>query len=164
MTMKKTTDGVSYTDTSTEKRFDGSSWIDLTVAKRFDGSAWIDITFPGGGGGGLSATVNDGTVFGSEFRLSPPAQPAVLTVGSDNPSTVTVTPTGGTGPYTIAWTHESGDNAVQVAAPTSFTTGFLANVGKNQTKAAVKRATVTDSLGATFALTVSVSLTYIYEV
>lgn len=163
MTMKKTLDGSTYTDTTTEKRFDGASWIDLTIAKRFDGSAWIDIAFPGGGGGALSATVNDSTVFGSEFRLAPPAQPAVLAVGSDNPSTVTVTPTGGTGPYTILWTHEDGDSAVQVLAPTSFTTGFIANVGKNQSKGCVKKATVTDSLGATAVLFVGVTLQYIYE-
>lgn len=163
MTMKKY-DGASFADTTTEKRFDGGSWQDLTIAKRFDGASWVDIAFPGGGGAGLSATVSAGSVSGFEFRLAPPAQPAVLTVGSDSPSTVTVTPTGGTGPYTITWFHVSGDSAVQVSAPTSMTTGFFANVGKNQSKSATKGAEVRDSLGAVAYISVSVHLEYIYEV
>lgn len=150
-------------DTATEKRWNGSAWVDLTIAKRWNGSAWIDIAFPGGGGSGLSATVSDGSVFGSEFRLSPPAQPSVLAVGSDNPPSVTVTATGGTGPYTYAWSHVSGDSAVQVLSPTAATTAFIANCGKNQTKAAVKRCTVTDSLLASVTVDVNVSLTYIHE-
>lgn len=149
-------------NTATEKRWNGSAWIDLTIAKRWDGSAWVDIAFPGGGGVGLAATVNDGSVFGSEFRIGA-GQPAVLTVGSDNPTNVTVTPTGGTGPYTYSWSHVSGDSAVQVLSPSAATTAFTATCGKNQTKAAVKRCTVTDSLLATAFVDVSVSLTYIFE-
>lgn len=151
-------------DLTVAKRWNGSAWIDLTIAKRWDGASWVSIALPGGGGVGLSATVSDGAVFGTEFRISPPAQPAVLGVGSDSPTTVTVTPAGGTGPYTYSWSHVSGDSAVQVLAPSAATTAFIANVGKNQTKAAVKRCTVTDSLLATTFVDVSVSLTYIYEV
>lgn len=160
MTMKRW-NGSAFVDTSTEKRWNGSAWVDLTVAKRWNGSAWVDIAFSGGGGGGLSATVNDGTVFGEVVDIGP--APAVVNVVSTLPSTVTVTPSGGTGPYTYSWSHVSGDSAVQVSSPTAATTQFNANVGKNQTKAAVKRCTVQDSLGATASVDVSVSLAYIWE-
>lgn len=162
MTMKWF-DGSVWIDLTTAKWFDGANWIDLTLAKWFDGANWIDIPLPGGGGGGLSATVSDSTVFGSELRVQPPVAPAVLTVGSDSPSTVTVSATGGTGPYTYAWIHVSGDSAVQVGAPTSGLTGFVGNIGKNQSKSAVKRCVVTDSLGATAIVDVSVTLTYTVE-
>lgn len=156
--------GGAQVDVVVRKFWNGSSWVDIGLAKFWNGGSWVDITFAGGGGGaGLSATVSAGSVQGTEFRVSPPAWPAVLTVGSDTPSTVTVTPSGGTGPYTYAWTHESGDSAVQVTAPTSATTGFVGNIGKNQTKSAIKRCTVTDSLGATTSVTVSVTLEYIFE-
>lgn len=150
-------------DTATEKRWDGAAWIDLTVAKRWNGSAWVDIAFPGGGGSGLSGTASTGSLYGMESRLSPPSQPAVLAVGTDSPSTVTVTASGGTGPYTYGWYHVSGDSAVQPTAATSATTGFVANVGKNQIKRAIKRCVITDSLGATFGIDVSVTLEYIHE-
>ena len=163
MTMQRW-NGSAFVDTSTEKRWNGSAWVDLTLAKRWNGSAWVDIAFPGGGGSALSATSNVGSLFGSEFRVAPPAQPAVLTVGTDTPSQVTVSAIGGTGPYTVLWTHVSGDSAIQALSPFSPTTSFVANVGKNQTKSAVKRCTVTDSLGATAFVDVSVSLTYIYEI
>lgn len=161
MTMKRW-DGGSFVDLTIRRRWDGANWIDLTIARKWDGANWIDIAFPGGGGVGLSATVDDGSVFGSEFRIGP-GQPAVLTVGSDTPTNVTVTPAGGTGPYTYSWSHVSGDSAVQVLSPSAATTAFVANCGKNQTKAAVKRCTVTDSLSATAFVDVSVSLTYIFE-
>lgn len=144
------------------ERWNGSSWVPLTVAERWNGSAWVAITLPGGGGGALSATVSAESVAGSEFR-SGPGQPAVLTVASDTPAQVTVTPTGGTGPYTYAWTHESGSSAVQVDAPTAATTGFTANIGKNQSRTAVKRCTVTDSLLATFHVLVTITLDYVFE-
>jgi len=159
---KKFWNGSSFVDIGTKKFWNGASWVDIGLAKFWSGVAWVDIPL-GGGGGVLSATVNDGTVFGSEFRTPPPASPPVVTVGADTPSSVTVTASGGTGPYTYAWTHVSGDSAVGVSSPFAATTGFSANVGKNQTKAATKRCTVTDSLGATASVDVHVSLTYIYE-
>lgn len=162
MTLKRWT-GSAFTDLTQLKRWNGSAWVDLTLLKKWNGSAWVDVPLPGGGGATLNATISNGSAYGAEFRLSPPAQPSVLTVGSDSPSQVTVSATGGTGPYSYLWTHESGDSAVQVVAPTSATTGFVANVGKSQSKSAVKRCTITDSLGATTAVLCSVTLEYIYE-
>lgn len=161
---RKRWDGSAWQDINTTlKRWNGSSWVTITLAKRWNGSAWVDITLPGGGGAPLSATVSDTTVFGTEVRIQPPAQPSVISVASDNPANVTVTPAGGTGPYSVVWTHESGDSAVQVLSPLSATTAFIANIGKNQSRTAVKRATVTDSLGATAVIFVTVHLQYILE-
>lgn len=162
MTLKRW-NGSSWVDLTFIKRWNGSAWVDLTTLKRWSGSAWVDVPLPGGGGSGLSATVNDSTVFGAELRVQPPTAPAVLTVGSDTPATVTVTAIAGTAPYTCSWSHLSGDSAVQVNSPTGFTTSFVGNIGKNQSKSAIKRCTVTDSLGATAHVDVSVTLEYNVE-
>lgn len=154
-------DGDSFEDIALGERWDGSAWVTLTVAERWDGSAWVAI--PLAGGGALSATVNDETIYGSEERHGP-GQPSVLVVNSDTPSQAIITAIGGTGPYTYLWTHESGDSAVQVIAPTAATTGFTANLGKNQSKTAVKRCRIMDSLSATFYIYVTVTLEYIFEV
>lgn len=161
MTLKRW-DGASWTDLTFIKRWSGSAWVDLTTLKRWSGSAWVAIPLPGGGGSGLSATVNDSSVFGVEFR-APHAAPAVLTVVSNTPATVTVTAIAGTGPYTYSWSHLSGDSAVQVNSPNAATTSFVGNIGKNQSKTAIKRCTVTDSLSATAHVDISVTLEYNVE-
>jgi hypothetical protein len=68
------------------------------------------------------------------------------------------TPTGGTGPYTYAWTIVSG-NALTVNTPNSANTSFRSSVGPGNSKFAVYRCTCTDSLGTTADDTVNVTLT-----
>lgn len=157
MTMKRW-DGSAFVDLSIARRWDGGSWVDLTVARRWDGGSWVDIPLPGGGGGGLSATINSGFANGFEFRAEP--APAFVTVFIDSPASVIVTPTGGTGPYTYSWNRISGASAVGVSSPTSNNVTFSANVPKNQVRSAVYRCTVTDSLLATFNVDCSIELTY----
>ena len=66
---------------------------------------------------------------------------------------VTVTPAGGTGPYTYAWTYVSGDT-VTVLSPTSAATRFSSATGAE----AVYKCTVTDSLAATAVVNVGISI------
>lgn len=65
----------------------------------------------------------------------------------------TATPTGGTGPYTYAWTNISDTHAsgtVSATASTSATSSFrMTNVGAFETYDAVVRCTVTDAIGQT---------------
>ena len=68
-------------------------------------------------------------------------------------NTVTVTPAGGTGPYTYAWTYVSGD-AVTVFSPSSAATKFLSATSAE----AVYKCTVTDSLLATAVVNVGISI------
>lgn len=73
-------------------------------------------------------------------------------------NSVTVTPSGGTGPYTYAWTYVSGD-AFTVLSPTSATTAFRAVT----TAEGVYKCTVTDSLAATAVVSVGVAVSSTVE-
>lgn len=73
-------------------------------------------------------------------------------------STATATPTGGTAPYTYAWTKVSGDT-MTATNPTSASTAFRLGVGPGDVKTATYRCTVTDKNGLTAQDTVSITLT-----
>jgi hypothetical protein len=138
MTLKRW-DGAAYQDIAAIKRWDGASWVDLTVLKRWDGAAWIDIALPGGGGGGLSATINTSSISGMVFASEPaPLFSPVATL----PVTVTATGGMGAGP-TYLWQRISGSSAVSADFPTAASTSFSGTVGKNQEASAVFRCTVT---------------------
>lgn len=138
---------------TTLKRWDGTAMVDLTVAKRWDGTAFVDCLALGGTT--LSATASPGTASGFVFQNEPaPNVQAVYT------NSVVVTPTGGTGPYTHAWTKVSGSSAILPTVPTGATTAFYANSSKNTYKAAVYRDTITDSLGATTTVDVPADVEY----
>ena len=152
MTMKRW-DGSAYVDISTAKRWDGSAWVDLTIAKRWDGSAWVDITLPGGGGGTLSITASLNPVT-TEF-----VEGADELTASVTSYAVTCTATGGTGPYTYAWTYVSGASSVLCNSPSSNTTTFEAIIYREASRSAVWKCTVTDSAAATASVNVTVNLT-----
>lgn len=76
---------------------------------------------------------------------------------TDEPAVVT--PTGGTGPYTYAWTKAAGDTLTVTSASAASTT-FSANPAGG-TLSAQYMCTVTDSLAATAAITVGVTIGYI---
>jgi hypothetical protein len=78
--------------------------------------------------------------------------------GAVTTNATTVTPTGGTGPYTYAWSLVSGDTFT-VNSPTAATTTFTTGLTTGQDKSAVYRCTVTDSLLAEATATVGVSVT-----
>ena len=96
-------------------------------------------------GGALVATLNRSAVTGNRSGAG------TVTTGS-----VTVTASGGTGPYTYAWTNVSGDTFT-VTSPTAATTTFSITVAVDEVKTAQYRCTVTDSLAATYAVDVSVT-------
>ena len=104
----------------------------------------------------LSASANVGSVTGSGSTGVPGANISVTT------GSVTVTPSGGSAPYTYAWTNVSGTTAT-VNSATSATTTFTRNAagsngGTNYT--GVYRCTVTDSAARTASVDVTVSTTH----
>jgi hypothetical protein len=96
------------------------------------------VAVAGGVGGALSGYANKSSVGGT--RLGP---------GSVTSATVTVTATGGTGPYTYAWSKIAGDT-ITATAPTSNATAFSGTVGGGETITATFQCVITDSLLATF--------------
>lgn len=149
MAQHKRWDGAAWTTVSAIKRWDGAAWVDVAAVKRWDGSAWVDTGW-GGGGGGLSATVSPGTAEG----FGTGEEPAELVISNS----VTVTPTGGTGPYTYAWTRLSGSSSIYATSPTAATTTFHATIYIGPSRTATFRCTVTDSLSATAVVDVPVTI------
>jgi hypothetical protein len=96
------------------------------------------------GGGALVATTNKSSVAGTRVGA-----------GSVTTAIVTVTASGGTSPYTYAWTKVSGDTFT-VTAPTGAATAFQITVAVAETKSAVYRCTVTDDVAATYTVDVGV--------
>ena len=143
-------DGSSQVDLTVRKRWDGSAWVDLTTHKRWDGAAWQDITLSGGGGSGLSAIASPGSATGAVTNSS------LFTVVTSN--SVTVTATGGTAPYTYAWTRVSGDSAPTPSSYTAAGVYWSASVGRDQERTATWRCTVTDAALDTATVDVGVTL------
>ena len=69
----------------------------------------------------------------------------------------TVTPSGGTAPYTYAWSQVSGD-FMSITHPTLATTDFVADVVYAQSASAIFQCTVTDSNGAQVSVLVAVDI------
>lgn len=81
-------------------------------------------------------------------------------VGTQTTNAVTATPSGGTGPYTYAWTYVSGDTFT-VNSPAAASTTFSRSLAVDDTFAGEYRVTVTDSLAATASAVVAVSIIYL---
>lgn len=83
--------------------------------------------------------------------------------GTATTDATTVTPSGGTAPYTYAWTevsHSSVSAAPTIDSPTAATTTFTqTSLGYGESEIATFRCTVTDSLSAT--TTVDVNATFV---
>jgi len=111
--------------------------------------------------------------------LNAAASPSSLstsgTATSLTTASTTVTPTGGTSPYTYAWTRLSGSTSIAANSASSATTTFTGtSLASGTTYTAVFRCTVTDNVAATktvdvnveiirLAMTASASPTYLYK-
>jgi hypothetical protein len=104
----------------------------------------------------VSGAASAGSLTASVSPLS--AYGASLTAGPVTTNSVTVTPAGGTGPYTYSWAKESGDDFT-VNTPTGATTTFTTQTDVSDTnlsESAIYGCLVTDSLSATFVVEVNV--------
>lgn len=92
-----------------------------------------------GGGGGGSITVSVSPYIVSKTRSG---------IGTITTPAATATPSGGTGPYTYAWSLMTGDTFT-VDSPTASSTTFTAFLGDGLNKNAIYKVIVTDSAAAT---------------
>lgn len=99
--------------------------------------------------GALTATADKSAVVGTRVGA-----------GTATTATVTITPSGGTAPYTYAWAKKSGDTIAPTAA-TSAATAFSGSVTVGELKKAAYTCTVTDNVAATYAVDVSVAISEI---
>ena len=109
----------------------------------------------------LNANTNAASVAASSGALTATVSPSSAskfqaTAGTLTTGAVTVTPSGGTGPYTYAWAKVTGDTFT-VNSPTGATTTFSVTLALDEDAAAQYRCTVTDSLAATFTVDVAVT-------
>jgi len=113
----------------------------------------------------IDANGTDRLVYSTSAALSAanapsPATGGTLGTGTAISATVTCTPTGGTGPYTYAWTRISYTSATAPTINSAATaaTGFTqTGLGPAESESAVFRCTVTDSLAATATADVTVT-------
>lgn len=144
--------GGEWKTITASKVYVSGAWRTIVAIKIYAGGAWRDVanftppaTGGGGGGGGTLAAVAE---------PSPCTGFAANSVVTTEPCTIT--PSGGLAPYTYAWSIISG--TATIASPTSATTTFQkTGVPLGLTREATARCAVTDSLGTSTTVTVSLS-------
>lgn len=117
-------------------------------------SAWVP---PGNGvGGAAMSTTPDLTA-----SVSPGSLDTETVNSSATSASVTVTASGGTPPYTYAWTRVSGASTITANSATAATTTFsCTGLDPSEVNEAVFRCTVTDSAGSPNTATVDVSVRF----
>lgn len=101
------------------------------------------------GGMSLTVTASPASAVGSGANASPIAVTSAV---------VTASASGGTGPYTYAWTELTMGTAIEALSPSSAATQFRATVAAGESEFADFRCTATDARGRTGTVDVSVSL------
>jgi hypothetical protein len=110
------------------------------------------------------ANISAASVAASAGALTATASPSSLykaQVGSGAVTTdpVTITPAGGTAPYTYAWAYKSGYASFTPSSATAATVDFTsASLSIGQTRSGVWTCTVTDDAAATFAVDVAITV------
>jgi hypothetical protein len=110
----------------------------LKTQQEAQDSAVNGVATVAGGGGGLTGYASKSSVGGTRVGA-----------GSVTSATVTVTASGGTAPYTYAWTKISG-GAITAVLPASDVTAFSGTVALGETISAQFQCTITDDVAATF--------------
>jgi hypothetical protein len=142
---KYLTGGVTFTDN-----------VNSGVAQAQAAAAQAQATATGAVAG--IATLASQTAPGGFYASASPSSAFGDRVGSGTATTnaVTVTPTGGTGPYTYAWTLDAGN--LTIGAATSATTSFSGFVSIGTTTEDIATCTITDSLAATASISIGVAI------
>lgn len=127
---------------------------------------WVRVKMPSGG---VSATEPPSAGLAGSSNsvssvLNASAAPSVIqktdTAASITTVSTTVTATGGTSPYTYAWTRISGSTSITANSASAATTTFTgSSLASGTTYDAVFRCTVTDNVAATKTVDVTVSIT-----
>lgn len=126
------------------KVFRSGAWRSILQVKVFASGAWRTVAnfSPPGGGGGGGGTLVVNTAPSSAGRIS--SSQVITSV------TITATPSGGTAPYTYAWSFFGDPGVCHINSPTTAsTTVTAAPVDPGFTEGCQIRCTATDSLGAT---------------
>ena len=153
--------------TSINTLLSGFNTVTATAAGIIDGTVAIDPTITGRGnltdeldatGANIAATATAASAGALAASVSP-----TWAYGSDAPGTVfstsvTVTASGGTGPYTYAWAKKSGIGTITATDATSASTTFSGSLLAEQTRNHIWTCTVTDDVAATTTVDVSVTL------
>ena len=124
----------------------GGAWKELSSIKVCVGGDWKDAKsfFPPFVSLDISPSPVVNTRVGGAVRQS---------------SVVTATPSGGTPPFSYAWSYVSGDLGYTITSPSSASTTFSIFVINDVTYQAIFECVATDALGVSWADTVSVSIT-----
>lgn len=132
----KIRNGGAWRNISSLKIRSGGGWRSIKAIKVYSGGAWRDVANFTTGGGTLSVSLSVDSV-GRSARLS--------TIST---TIVTATPLGGQTPYTYSWAKQSGDD-ISAMTPANSGTAFQASgMDIFETRTAVFRCTVTDTLGS----------------
>lgn len=143
--MRARIDGAWREVTSGRVRIAGT-WKNIATVRVYVGGAW-----------------KDAESFFAPFTaltVSPETIERFAEVGTTlTTQAATATPTGGTPPYTYAWSRVSGDTSISITSPTSASTTFSRFVAAETTYSAVFQCVATDALGVSQTDTVTVSIT-----
>lgn len=104
--------------------------------------------FLSGGSSGMSVTASPISAIGTQFSNS-----SVVV----NTNIITLAASGGTPPYSYAWSRQSGSTGLTATSPSSASTRFAVTLGANEVAEAVFRGTATDARGRTAFFDVSVA-------
>jgi len=105
-----------------------------------------------------------GKASSASAALSASASPGSISASTSDTSVTsaatTVTPAGGTAPYTYAWVWNSGGTGITITSTTAASTTFSATtLTLGEVRSGIARCTVTDNIAATYTVDVAVTIT-----